>query len=216
MRPKPLLQQALKTFPDYYLSLEELAEVRLAQHRYSEAVELLEKRNQSFPSPSSHFLAARALEHAGRPAEADKMYAEFERAARAQIALPDNANLELIAYYAEHARQPQEALRIARLEMESRHDVWTLDAYAWALYANGQYAEAGQQIEKALAVGTRDAALYYHAGAIEAASGKRGRGSPLLAAVSRSQPHVGSGGGCPPRGHQVRQLYGGSVYPGEQ
>jgi tetratricopeptide (TPR) repeat protein len=101
------------------------------------------------------------------------MYAEFEREARAQIAQPDNANLELISYYVDHARQPQEALRIARLEMENRRDVWALDAYAWALYSTGQYAEADQQIEKALAVGTRDAVLYYHAGAIEAAAGRK-------------------------------------------
>ena len=116
-------QQALKTFPGYYLSLEELAEVRLAQHRYPEAVELLEKRNSKLSESQSRYLAARALEHAGRPAEAEKMYAEFERAARSQIAQPDNANLELIAYYTEHARQPAEGLRIARLEMENRHDV---------------------------------------------------------------------------------------------
>jgi tetratricopeptide (TPR) repeat protein len=168
-----LLEQALKTFPDYYLSLEELARVRLAQHRYPEAVELMEKRNRAFPSPSSHLLTARAFEQAGRPAEAATMYAEFEREARAQIAQPDNANLELISYYVDHARQPQEALRIARLEMENRRDVWALDAYAWALYSTGQYAEADQQIEKALAVGTRDAVLYYHAGAIEAAAGRK-------------------------------------------
>jgi len=168
-----LLQQALKAFPDYYLSLEELAEVRLAQHLDAEAVELLEKRNRSFPSTLSLLLAARAFERAGRPFDAAKTYAEFEREARAQIAQPDNANVELIPYYADHARQPQEALRLARLEMESRHDVWTLDALAWALFANGQYAEAGQQIGKALAVGTRDAVLFYHAGAIDAASGKR-------------------------------------------
>src|SRR6202166_2129469 len=98
-----LLQKALKTFPDYYLSLEELAEVRLAQHVYPEAVELLEKRNRSFPSPSSQLLAARGYERAGRPADAAKMYAEFEREARAQIALSDDANMELITYYAEHA-----------------------------------------------------------------------------------------------------------------
>ena len=62
-----LLEQALKAFPDYYLSLEELAEVRLAQHHYPEAVELMEKRNRSFPSPSSHLLMARAFERlAGR------------------------------------------------------------------------------------------------------------------------------------------------------
>ncbi len=170
---EPLLQQALKTFPDYYLSLEELAEVRLAQQRYSEAVDLLARRNQSFPTTHSRYLAARALEQAGRPDEAGKMYAEFEDAARSQIEQPDNANLELVAYYTEHARRLAEGLRIARLEMERRHDVATLDIYSWALYVNGQPAEACRQIQKALAVGTRDAALYYHAGVIEAASGER-------------------------------------------
>jgi tetratricopeptide (TPR) repeat protein len=170
---EPLLQQALKTFPGYYLSLEELAEVRLAQRRFPEAVELLERRNQSFPSTRSRYLAARALERAGRAAEAERTYAEFERAAHSQIEQPDNANLELTAYYTEHVHQPAEGLRIARLEMERRHDVRTLDAYAWSLYNNGQPAEARRQIEKALAVGTRDAALFYHAGVIEAASGER-------------------------------------------
>jgi len=101
------------------------------------------------------------------------MYAAFETAARSLIDQPDNDNLELIAYYTEHARRPAEGLRIARLEMDRRHDVRTLDIYAWALYVNGQPPEARRQIQKALAVGTRDAALYYHAGVIEAASGER-------------------------------------------
>jgi len=174
------LQKALKAYPDYYLSLEELAEVRIAQHRYPEAVELLEKRNGSFPSPSSELLAAQAYEHSGRQGDAAKMYSKFEHDARAQASLPDNDNLELITYYGEHAQQPQEALRIARLEMENRHDVWTLDACAWALYANGQYAEARQQIEKALAIGTRDAVLYYHAGAIDQALGEKAEASRYL------------------------------------
>jgi tetratricopeptide (TPR) repeat protein len=175
-----VLQQALKAFPDYYLSLQELAELRLDQHRYPEAIELVEKRNRSFPSPSSQLLAARAYELGGRAADAAKMYAEFERGALGQIALPNNANMELIAYYAEHAHQPKDALRIARLEIENRHDAWALDAYAWALYTDRQYAAAGQQIEKALAIGTRDAVLYYHAGAIEAACGKKAQANRYL------------------------------------
>jgi tetratricopeptide (TPR) repeat protein len=177
-----LLQKALTTFPDYYLSLEELAEIRLDQHLYPQAIELLEKRNRSFPSPSSQLLAARAYEGAGRPADAAKMYAEFERGARAQIALSDDANSALIIYYAEHAHKPLEALRIARMEMQNRHDVWALDEYAWALFANGQNAEAVQQIEKAIAFGTRDAVLYYHAGTIEAAIGKKSEATRYLRA----------------------------------
>jgi tetratricopeptide (TPR) repeat protein len=175
-----LLQKALRTFPEYYFSLDEFAELRVAQQRYPEAVELMEKRNQCFPSPSSELLEARVYERAGRQADAAKLFAEFEREAREQIGLPNNDNLELINYYAESAHKPQEAVRIARLEIENRHDGWTLDAYAWALYANGQFAEAGQQIEKALAIGTRDAAIYYHAGVIEAALGKRAEASHYL------------------------------------
>ena len=58
---EPLLQQALKTFPEYYLSLEELAEVRLVEQRYPEAVELLERRNRKFASLHSRYQEARAL-----------------------------------------------------------------------------------------------------------------------------------------------------------
>ncbi len=108
------------------------------------------------------------------------MYAEFELEARSKISQPDNDNVELIAYYADHAHLPQEALRVARLEMEQSHNVWVLDAYAWALFANGRYAEAGEQMQKALAVGTRDSVLYYHAGAIEAAIGKNWKASRYL------------------------------------
>lgn len=167
-----LLSQALNAFPDYYASLEELAEVRLAQHRNADAAELMERRNRSFPNPSSYLLEARALDRAARPDDAVRMYVTFERAARAQIDLPDNANVELIDYFAVRARQPQEALRVARIQVESRHDVRSLDAYAWALFANGQYAEASRQIDKALAVGIRDATLFYHAGEIQSAFGK--------------------------------------------
>ena len=172
----PLLQQALKTFPDYYLSLEGLAKVRMAQHRYREAVELLEARNRDFATAQSRNLEARALLLAGRTAEAQQKYADFERAARGQIEQFDNANLDLVFYYAGPARRPSEALRIARLEIERRHDVRTLDAYAWALYVNGQFDEARRQIEKALEVGTRDAELYYHAGTIEASAGAKSAG----------------------------------------
>ena len=168
-----LLTQALKMFPNYYLSQEELAQVRLAQHRYPEAVDLPVARNRSFPSPFSHLLAARAFDGAGRRDDAAKMYAEFEREARAQITQPENANRELIRYYVEVARQPQEALRIAHLEFDNRQDVLTLDAYAWALFANGQTAEAHRQIQKALADGTGDAVIFFHAGMIEAAAGNR-------------------------------------------
>jgi hypothetical protein len=44
--------------------------------------------------------------------------------------------------------------------------VHTLDAYAWALYAGGRFAEAHRQIRAALDVGVRDPGIFYHAGMV--------------------------------------------------
>ena len=136
----------------------------------------MRRATEDFASAQSRNLEARALLLAGRTAEAEQKYADFERVARDQIEQFDNANLELVFYYTGQAHRPSEALRIARLEIERRHDVRTLDAYAWALYVNGQFDEARRQIEKALEVGARDAELYYHAGTIEAAAGAKSAG----------------------------------------
>jgi tetratricopeptide (TPR) repeat protein len=163
-----LLGQALTVLPGYYLALEDSARVRAAQHRYAEAVNLLKERNRVSPSPQSIYALAGALEQAGKASEARVDYAEFEGQARRRIEQPYNANRELVFYYTDHTANAAEALRIARIEMSHRHDVNTLDAYAWALHANRADTEARTQIEKALSIGIRDATIFYHAGAITA------------------------------------------------
>jgi tetratricopeptide (TPR) repeat protein len=163
-----LLHSALEKFPGYYLTLESLASVQMAIRHPLEAEQLLRQRNEHFPSATSHYALAKALEGAGKAAEANSVYIAFEREARRMIDGPDNANQELILYYLGHGRDPAEALRIARIEIAKRRDVSTLDAYAWALSSNGQYQEAQREIVAALAVGIREAAMLYHAGVISA------------------------------------------------
>jgi len=161
-----LVDQALAAFPGYYRALEGMARVQTARREYAAAAETLRERNRSFPTLRSLYQLAQALDRAGRSAEASAAYTDFESQARPRIESADNANRELVFYYAQHAHQPAEALRIARLEVRRRHDVLTLDAYAWALYVHGEYAEAQAQIGKALAVGIRDSELSDHAGRI--------------------------------------------------
>jgi tetratricopeptide (TPR) repeat protein len=165
-----LLRSALQQFPDYYASLEELAKVQTARQHYSEAVDLLRQRNQKFPTAGSRYAFAQALERAGQATEADLAYREFAASACELIDATNNANAELIFYYLGRGQNPAEALRIARLEIARRHDVYTLDAYAWALCANAQYEEAQKNITAALAVGVREATIFYHAGVIAAKS----------------------------------------------
>ena len=83
----------------------------------------------------------------------------------------DNSNHELVFYYADYANQTAKALEVARREYVRRRDVFTLDCYAWALHLNEQDDEAIKQIGTALAVGIRDAKLFWHAGEIELAAG---------------------------------------------
>jgi tetratricopeptide (TPR) repeat protein len=168
-----LLQQALTSFPGYPSALGNLAQVRITQKRYAEAVVLLQQRYQGGPHTENLYDLAEALQLAGRDAEAKKAFADFETKSLAESIRKDNSNRELVFYYADHAHRPAKALDVAKQEYAWRHDVYTLDAYAWALHANGQDAEARKQIETALAVGIRDSTIFAHAGEIALRLGDR-------------------------------------------
>jgi tetratricopeptide (TPR) repeat protein len=168
-----LSQQALVMFPGYHYALGNLAKVRIQQKRYNDAVELLKQRYDAAPHAENLFDLAQALQLAGKTDEASLAFAQFEQKSLLETGRGDNSNHELIFYYADYANQPEKALEVAQREIARRHDVFTLDSYAWALYANRQYAEARKQIETALAVGVRDAKIFRHAGEIALKSGDR-------------------------------------------
>jgi tetratricopeptide (TPR) repeat protein len=166
-----LLEQALTTFPNYPFAMGALGEVRMQQTRYGEAVALFRQRYQFTARTENLYDLARALQLAGREGEAKKFFTEFERKSLLESSHKDNSNRELIFYYADGVKQPVQALQLAEQEYSWRKDVYTLDAYAWALHRNGRDVEARKQIEAALAVGIRDAKLLLHAGEIARATG---------------------------------------------
>ncbi|HEY7097693.1 MAG TPA: hypothetical protein VH437_13285 [Terriglobales bacterium] len=174
------LQQALVVFPNYHYALGNLAKVRLQQKQYDEAVRLLRQRYEAAPHAENLYDLAEALEMAGHKDEAKKAFSEFETKSLKESGKKDNSNRELIFYYADHANQPQKALEVAKNEFAWRHDVYTLDAYAWALHVNGQDEEARRQIETALSVGIQDAKLFRHAGEITLKLGDRAKGEMYL------------------------------------
>jgi len=167
------LQHALVLFPGYHYALGNLAKVRIQQRRYDDAVQLLQQRYQATPHAENLYDLAEALHFAGRHEDAKTAFAEFEQKSLLETNRGDNSNRELILYYADYAHDPLKALEVAKREFSRRHDVYTLDSYAWALHVNGQDNEARRQIEAALAVGIRDARLLRHAGEIVLQEGDR-------------------------------------------
>ena len=168
-----LSQQALTLFPGYHYALGNLAKVRIQQKRYDEAVDLLRQRYTAAAHAENLYDLADALRLAGRTEEAQKAFAEFELKSLLETGRADNSNHELILYYADYAKEPAKALEVAQREYARRHDVFTLDCYAWALHVNGQNQEARKQVTAALAVGIKDARFLRHAGEIALALGDR-------------------------------------------
>jgi tetratricopeptide (TPR) repeat protein len=151
-----IVSEALSLFPDYHYALANLAKVRSKQNRHDEAAALLKKRYTAAPHPENLFALAEGLERAGRRAEAKAAFVDFEQRALRESAGWDNANRELIFYYVNHANKPVDALKIAQMEYSRRQDIYTLDAYAWALHANRRHGEARAIMNRVLAVGIKD------------------------------------------------------------
>jgi tetratricopeptide (TPR) repeat protein len=164
-----LLAEALRQFPGYHYAHFQLARLRTMQGRHADSVELLRARYQSAPHPENLFDLAVALQRAQRRSEARKAFRDFEEAARRESESADNANRELIFYLADYAKQPKDAMAVARREIARRRDVHTLDAVAWAYYRAGDHEGARREAEAALKTGIRDPRILYHAGAIATA-----------------------------------------------
>ena len=166
-----VLNEALSLFPNYHYALAQLAEVRAQQGRLAEAAALRQRHYEAAPHPENEYELGVALQRAGRTEDALAAWQRFDRAARGEMDSRDNANIELIYYYADHARRPADALAIARKEAARKQDVRTLEALAWALHTSGQPRDALVEMQKALAIGIKQPVSFYHAGAIAAAAG---------------------------------------------
>jgi tetratricopeptide (TPR) repeat protein len=157
------LEQAARAFPDYPYTSENMARVRTNQGRENEAIQLWTAACTVDSDPHVLYELARAQEIAGRIREARANYAIFEKKANSPDTATDDSKLDLILMYAESPARAPDALALALHETNAREDVWTLDAYAWALYVNGKYEEANSAIQKVLGVGIQNAQIFDHA-----------------------------------------------------
>jgi tetratricopeptide (TPR) repeat protein len=156
---------ALSLQSDYAPTLLLKGKLLLAQNRFREAVDALQKAAKVNPLPEYQWTLAEALRAAGRENEASGIEAQL----RQRGASSDPRTLAL--FLASRHESPETALRLARAEFDSRGDVFTHDVLAWSLAAAGNLAEALNEIQRALEEGTQDARLFFHAGIIASQAG---------------------------------------------
>jgi tetratricopeptide (TPR) repeat protein len=173
-------RDALKAYPDYHRALTGLAKVSSAQGHLSEAISFYEKAISIIPLPAYAAALADLEAKAGNTVEAKKQFELVAYIGRLNAFNQTVYNRELAMFYADHDVHLPQALELARKEFEIRHDVYTWDALAWALYKNSETEQAAAAIKQALRLNTKDALLLFHAGMIYERLGEKEKGQDYL------------------------------------
>jgi tetratricopeptide (TPR) repeat protein len=168
-----VLTEALQWVADYAPALVAKGRVALSLKQPERAIPLLESAYRRQPLPETAWLLADAREMLG-----DLEGAEIERV-RVERTGRRGDKLTLALFYATKNRSIDEALRLMADERRERGGVLVDDAWAWTLFRAGRLEEARVASEQAMRLGTPDARILYHAGAIRIAAGLPG-GRPLI------------------------------------
>ena len=162
------LRAGLELAPGDHRLLDGLARVAAARGDWSEAIAIGERAIATALDPATLGLLSQSYEMRGEHARST----EYERAmASAVLRQPEALHRAWSLHLLDRRRDVPQVLARAREELRTRRDVYGWDLLAWALYRSGEIAPAFEASRRALAMGTRDASIRYHAGTIAAAAG---------------------------------------------
>ena len=175
--------------PDYVYALAGLGRVRAAQGDTAEAIKLLNQAVGIMPMPEFVILLGDLYQSTGRPEAADQQYelvATIEELYRANGV---DMDMEIALFNADHNKNLNETLTLARKSFENRPSIHAADVLGWALYKNGNYPEAQKYSEEALRLGTKDALKLFHAGMIALDLGNETQAREYLEKALAINPH---------------------------
>jgi tetratricopeptide (TPR) repeat protein len=181
--------QSFESYPNYYRALAGMAQVRAAEKRYDEAIELYQKAIAILPMPDYVAGLGDIYRKIGRPELAKRQYDLVEYIGRLSALKQILYNRERAYFYTDHDIKLKESLELARRELDYRKDIYAYDLLAWSLYKNGKADEARSAIDEALKFGTKDAKLFFHAGMIYDRLGEKAKARGLLARAIAVNPY---------------------------
>lgn len=163
------LDAALAAQPDDYRVLGLLARLAAVQRDWRGAVRYGERALARTLDPATLGLIGDAYAALGDSAKAEDYFRVMELSVLRQ---PGPFHRAWSLFLLDHDRRVPEVLAKAREEITVRRDVYGWDLLGWALHKSGRDDEAAAALQHALALGTEDAMLHYHAGVIAHAQGR--------------------------------------------
>lgn len=156
-------QDASEMLPSSAASAAQLGRVRIAQGDLKTALDLYQKAARQQLKPEYSLAIYDLAQRLQLPAETRRQVTLLNAMAR-QDEKDGGLNRRLFAqFYAEQPGRARDAERLARLEIQTRPDIYSADTLAWVLYRQGKFLDATQLMQQALKLGTLDLALRQHA-----------------------------------------------------
>jgi tetratricopeptide (TPR) repeat protein len=172
--------KALAAWPDSYLALAGRGRAQASLGEADAGIATYRQAIAVAPQPESLTILGDLYALAGNARLAENQYTTVEAIAHLAAINQQVYNRQIVLFSVNHDRDLPAALALATQELTIRKDVYGYDAYAWALLANGRTGEADAAMQHALALGTKDALLWFHAGTIASAVGDTARAKTLL------------------------------------
>lgn len=163
---------ALDAFPKYHHALAGSGYVLAARGKFNDAIDAFRQAQNRAPFPEYTSGLAKLYRRIGKNELAERQVAMLEVAAKLDEASGEIANRNLALAFADLDGQGQRALKIAQAELKIRQDVYSWDAFAWALFKSGDTQQAAEAIRKALCQNTPEPLFHRHAARIFEALGE--------------------------------------------
>ncbi|GAB4581954.1 MAG: hypothetical protein Fur0022_47060 [Anaerolineales bacterium] len=157
---------------DYPPALAGVARVWAAEGNLAGAISLLEPVVERFPQAEYVILLGELYTAAGQGELAEQQFALVQVIQDLNASAGMDVDLEMALFNADYGHAPAATVLAAQAAYQRRPSVHAADVLAWALYRNGQFAEAWEFSQEALRLGTQDALMHFHAGMIAHALGE--------------------------------------------
>ena len=180
------LQRGLAVSPQDYRLLGAMARLRAVQHDWNGVILFGDSAIATVLDPATVGLVGDAYRALGDSVKAEEYFRTMEVSVRSQ---PGAFHRAWSLFLLDHNRRIVQVYNNLRTELKHRRDIYGHDLLGWALYKRGRYEEARVEMNAAMAMGTQDAAVFYHAGMVERAAGNNSRASVLLNRALAVNPH---------------------------
>jgi tetratricopeptide (TPR) repeat protein len=182
-------QAALEANPNDWSAIDHLAELRAAQKRYDESIALYLPLVARVHRPELLQNLGDVYAIMGNADQAAQWHQKSLEKYLASVAFGSAYYHHLAGFFSDTEPNPAEAVKWAKKDMEVRHSVYAYDSLAWALYKNGDDKPAADAMDKALALGTKDSHLLYHASLIYYRAGEGAKARDCLLLAGQVNPH---------------------------